>query len=481
MNYRMVLYILLYTVRIEGLFMFLPCLIGLAYGEYSQTLVYLICACVCCLLGYLGTLKKPKDMRTYQKEGFAAVALAWIVLSIFGAMPFVITKEIPSFVDALFEIVSGFTTTGSSILPNVEVLSHTNLFWRSFSHWLGGMGVLVFALMLMPVKDGSHMNLMKAESPGPDVSKFVPKVKNTAMILYKIYIVMTLIEIGVLLLSGMHWFDTLCISMGAAGTGGFSILASGCATYTPLQQWLITIFMILFGVNFSFYYLLLCKKAGMALRMEEVRGYVLIILGSIAVITINIASMYESIGESLRHAAFQVGSIITTTGYATTDFNLWPSLSKTVLVLLMFCGACAGSTGGGLKVSRLIIMTRNVRREIYRTIHPRRVKTIRMDGKTISDSQRHSVTVYLAAFFLIFAVSLLIVSIDGFSFETNFTAIATTLNNIGPGMDMVGPYGSFAEFSNLSKLVMTFDMLAGRLEILPMLILITPAAWRRNS
>ncbi len=481
MNYRMVGYILLWVIKLEGLFLLLPVFIGLIYREYEQAVIFLICAAIYCVLGFIGTFFKPKNTRIFQKEGFVAVALCWIVISVFGALPFVFTGEIPNFVDALFEIVSGFTTTGSSILTDVETISHVCLFWRSFSHWLGGMGVLVFALMLLPAKDGSHMYLMKAESPGPDVSKFVPRVRDTAIILYKIYIFLTIIEIAILLFSGMHWFDTLCISFGTAGTGGFSILASGCATYTALQQWVITIFMILFGVNFSFYYFILCKKAGLALKMEEVRTYIIIILAAIAVISVNILSIYENIGEAVRHAAFQVGSIITTTGYATTDFNLWPALSKTILVVLMFVGACAGSTGGGLKVSRIVIMMRTVKREVYRTINPRRVKTVQMDGKAVSDAQRHSVSVYISAYFLVFFISFIIVSIDGFSMESNFTAVASAINNIGPGLDMVGPMGSFASYGIISKLVLTFDMLAGRLEILPMFILMSPSLWKRRS
>ena len=481
MNYRMVSFILFWIIKLEGLFFLLPCLIGLIYREYSEMFVYLISAGVCCLIGFLGTAKRPKNDSIYQKEGFAAVALCWIVISCFGAVPFVITREIPSFVDALFEIVSGFTTTGASIIPNVELLSHASLFWRSFSHWLGGMGVLVFALMLIPSRDGSHMNLMRAESPGPDVSKFVPRVRGTAIILYKIYIVITLVQIGLLLATGMHWFDSICISMGTAGTGGFSVLASGCASYTAVQQWIITVFMILFGINFSFYYLILCKKLGMALRMEEVRGYILIILAAVAVITWDISSMYDGIGEALRNSAFQVSSIITTTGFATVDFNLWPVLSRTILVTLMFCGACAGSTGGGLKVSRVIILAKSVKREIYMTIHPHRLRTVQMDGKTLSPVQRHSVTVYIAAFLLVYVISLLIISFDGFSFETNFTAVAATINNVGPGMDMVGPASNFAAYSAVSKIVLTFDMLAGRLEVLPMLLLISPSVWRKRS
>ncbi len=477
----MVSYILFWTVRVEGFFMLLPALIGLVHGEIHQMVVYLIAAGVCCGIGFLGTAFKPKSQLIYQKEGFAAVALCWIIISCFGAIPFVVLGEIPSYVDALFEIVSGFTTTGASIIPNVELLSHASLFWRSFSHWIGGMGVLVFALMLIPSREGSFMNLMKAESPGPDVSKFVPRVRNTAIILYKIYIGLTAAQIVILLISGMPWFDTVCISMGTAGTGGFAILASGCAAYTAVQQWIITVFMILFGVNFSFYYLILCKRVGIALRMEEVRRYILIILGAVLAITINIASYYQNIGDALRDAAFQVGSIITTTGYSTVDFNLWPALSKTILVVLMFCGACAGSTGGGLKVSRVILLARAVRRELYMTIHPRRIRTVQMDGKTVSSKQMHSVAVYISAFLLVFVASFIVVSLDGFSLETNFTAVAATINNIGPGLDMVGPASNFAAYGVLSKIVLIFDMLAGRLEILPMLLLVSPAVWRKRS
>lgn len=481
MNHRMITYVVLWIIKIEGLFMLLPAAVGLIYGEYSEALVYFIMAAACFCLGHLGSLKRPKNTNIFQKEGFSAVALCWVVLSLFGAIPFVLTGEIPSYVDALFEIVSGFTTTGSSILTDVEAMSHASLFWRSFSIWLGGMGVLVFALMIMPVKNGSQMNLMKAESPGPDVSKFVPKVRDTAVLLYKIYVALTLVQIVCLLIAGMEVFDTFCITFATAGTGGFSVLNAGCATYTAVQQWIITIFMILFGINFSFYFYILCKRIGAAFRMEEVRAYIIIIVASAAIITINISSMYDNIADAIRDAAFQVGTIITTTGFATTDFNMWPALSKAILILLMFCGACAGSTGGGLKVSRVLMLAKSVRREVNSTLQPRRVENITIDGKVVGEKQRHSVNVYLAAFLLIFVISLLIVSIDGFSFETNFTAVATTINNVGPGMDMVGPTGNFSEFSILSKLVLIFDMLAGRLEILPMLTLLTPALWSKRS
>ena len=480
MNYAMIRYVLAWVLKVEGVLLAFPALVALIYRE-QEGLCYLGWMAVCLVLGLAGSFRKPANTEIYQKDGFVAVALAWLVMSAFGAVPFMLTGEIPSFVDALFEIVSGFTTTGSSILSDVEALSHASLFWRSFSHWIGGMGVLVFILMLIPVKNGTQMNLMRAESPGPSVSKFVPRVRNTAILLYKIYIVMTIIEIVLLLLSGMRCFDSLCISFGSAGTGGFSVLNSGCASYTPLQQWIITVFVILFGVNFTFYYLILCKKAGAAFGMQEVRAYILIVLASIGIITWNISSMYSSFSESLRQASFQVGSIITTTGYATTDFNLWPELSKYVLVLLMFVGACAGSTGGGIKVSRILILLKTIRKELQSIVHPRSVKKIKMDGHPVEHEVLRSINVFVITYIVIFVVSVLIISFDEFSFETNFTAVAATLNNIGPGMGDVGPMGNFGNYSMISKMVMTFDMLAGRLELFPVLLLFCPSTWKRRG
>ncbi len=477
MNYSMIRYILAWVLKVEGALMGLPCIIALIYGE-REGYAYLFCMAVCLAIGFLGSFKKPENTEIYQKDGFAAVALAWIVLSLFGAIPFMLTGEVKSYVDALFEIVSGFTTTGASILKDVEAVSHATLLWRSFSHWVGGMGVLVFILMLIPVKNGSQMNLMRAESPGPSVSKFVPRVRNTAIILYKIYVVMTILQILLLLISKMNWFDALCMSFGSAGTGGFSILNTGCASYTPVQQWIITVFMILFGVNFSFYYLILCKKAGAALKMEEVRAYFIIIGVAILLITWNISSRYASMGHALRDAAFQVGSIITTTGYSTTDFNLWPELSKYILILLMFIGACAGSTGGGIKVSRIVILCKSIGKEMQVIAHPRGIQKVKMDGKTVEHEIQRSINVFFIAYMVIFAASVLVISFDEFSFETNFTAVAATLNNIGPGMDMVGPAGNFAAYSPISKIMLTLDMLAGRLELFPFLILFCPSTWK---
>ena len=478
MNYAMIRYILAWVLKVEGAILSLPCIIALMYQE-KEGISYLIWMVVCLAIGFLGSVKKPKNTEIYQKDGFAAVAMSWGVMSLFGAIPFVMTKEIPSLIDALFEIVSGFTTTGASILTDVEALSHTSLFWRSFSHWIGGMGVLVFILMLIPVKNGSQMNLMRAESPGPSVSKFVPRVRNTAILLYKIYIVMTIVQIVLLLLTGMQWFDAMCISFGSAGTGGFGVLNASCAAYTPVQQWIITVFMILFGVNFTFYYLILCKKAGAAFGMEEVRAYFVVIAVAIGIITWNIGSMYSSFSEAFRNASFQVGSIITTTGFSTTDFNLWPELSKYVLVRLMFIGACAGSTGGGIKVSRIVILFKSIQKELDVIAHPHNVKKLKMDGRMIEHSVLRSVNVFVVSYVMFFAVSVLLISIDNFDFTTNFTAVAATMNNIGPGLAMVGPTQNFGMFSDFSKVVLIIDMLAGRLELFPLLILFARDTWTK--
>ena len=480
MNYAMIRYILAWVLKVEGALLSLPCIIALIYQE-KQGLIYIFCMAVCLAIGFLGTVKKPKNTEIYQKDGFASVAMAWVVMSLFGAVPFVLTREIPSFIDALFEIVSGFTTTGASILTDVEALSHTSLFWRSFSHWIGGMGVLVFILMLIPVKNGSQMNLMRAESPGPSVSKFVPRVRNTAILLYKIYISLTIVQIVILLITGLPWFDAMCISFGTAGTGGFGVLNASCGAYTSVQQWVIMIFMVLFGVNFTFYYLFLCKKAGAAIRMEEVKTYLLVILVAIGIITWNISSMYSSLSEALRHASFQVGSIITTTGFSTADFNLWPELSKYILILLMFIGACAGSTGGGIKVSRVLILLKTIRKELQGITHPRSVKKIKIDGHPVEHETMRSINVFFITYMVIFAISLLLISFNEFALETNFTAVAATLNNIGPGMDLVGPASNYAAFGGFSKAVLIFDMLAGRLELFPVLLLFCPSTWKKRG
>ena len=479
MNGSMIIYILGYVLRIEGLLMLPSFLMGLIYGE-SQGWTYLAMASACMVIGWLMSRKTPKDTHFYLKDGCVATALCWILMSIFGALPFVFTGEIPRFVDAMFETVSGFTTTGSSILTDVEAMSHPSLFWRSFTHWIGGMGVLVFVLAVVPLSGGSNFQLMRAESPGPSVGKLVPKVGATARLLYVIYLVMTVITIAALLLSGMDWFHALCISFGSAGTGGFGIVADSCASYTPLQQWIITVAMILFGVNFNFYYYFLFRKFRKALEMEEVRWYFIIIFAAIAVIFFQELDRYATAFEALTHAAFQVGTIITTTGYVTTDFNLWSTASKTVLVLLMFSGACAGSTGGGFKVSRIVILAKAMFREINSYIHPKSIRQVKYDNGPLDNETVRSISVYLATYVLIFIASVFVVSFDGFDPVSTFTAVAATFNNIGPGLEVVGPTGSFFDFSDLSKWVMIFDMLAGRLELFPILILFHPGLWKEQ-
>lgn len=480
MNYPVIGRVLSWILCTEGALLLLPSLISLIYRE-DQGMIYFALALLALAIGYVTSRRKIRNKAIYQREGFVSVGLSWVLLSLYGAIPFVLTGEIPSYVDAVFEIVSGFTTTGSSILSDVEALSHTSLFWRSFSHWIGGMGVLVFILMLMPTnRGGTQMNLMKAESPGPDVSKFVPRVRNTAIVLYKIYLGMTLLMIALLALTGMNWFHNLCITFGTAGTGGFGILNDSCASYTPIQQWIITLFMIAFGVNFGFYYLSLIFRFREALAMEEVRAYVGIILASGLAITWQIQDRFDTLEQALRAAFFQVGSIMTTTGFSTVDFDLWPSFSKTILVLLMVVGACAGSTGGGVKVSRVVLTCKSIFLELGQILHPHGVQRMRMDGKSVDSKMLNSIYIFLITYFLIFFLSILAVSLDGFNFETNFTAVAATLNNIGPGLAGVGPTRNFGDYSLPSKLVLIFDMLAGRLELLPMLILFYPRTWMKH-
>lgn len=480
MNYPVIGQVISWILFTEGCLLLLPCVISLIYKE-DQGMVYFALALLAIAVGFLLSRRKVKNKAIYQREGFVAAGLSWVVLSFYGAIPFVLTGEIPHYIDALFEIVSGFTTTGSSILPVVEKLSHTSLFWRSFSHWIGGMGVLVFILMLIPSgRGGTQMNLMKAESPGPEVSKFVPRVRDSAIVLYKIYLGMTLVMIALLALTGMNWFHNLCITFGTAGTGGFGIVGDSCGSYTPIQQWIITIFMIAFGVNFSFYYLILIHKAKDAFSLEEVRAYLGIILVTGGLIAVQIRGRFDTLEETLRAAFFQVGSIITTTGYSSVDFDLWPSFSKCLLVLLMLVGACAGSTGGGTKVSRVVLVYRSIHTELEQLLHPHAVQRVRMDGNVVDQKILNSVYVYYVTYFLIFFLSVAFISLDNFNFETNFTAVAATLNNIGPGLAGVGPTQNFGAYSAFSKAVMIFDMLAGRLELLPMLILFYPKTWCRN-
>ena len=477
MNTSIIRYVLGQVLRLEGLFMFLPCVVALIYGELSG-LAFLGTALLSIMLGTLMTYQKPTSHTFYLKEGCITTALSWILLSVFGALPFCISGEIPFFTDALFETVSGFTTTGASILSDVEALSHCSLFWRSFTHWIGGMGVLVFLLAIVPLSGGSNINLMRAESPGPSVGKLVPKMKLTARILYAIYFVMTLTMVLLLLTGGMPLFEALCTAFGTAGTGGFGVLNSSIASYSPYIQWVVTIFMILFGVNFNAYYFILFRQFSKAFAMEEVRYYFLIILSAIAIIFIDIFDMFSGAFEALTHAAFQVGSIITTTGFSTLDFNLWPQTSKTILILLMFIGACAGSTGGGIKVSRFVVLLKTVGKELHSYMHPRSIKKIQLDGKPVEHDVVRSINVYCITFVIVFCASVLLISFEGKDFVTNFTAVAATINNIGPGLELVGPTANFGFFSNFSKYVLIFDMLEGRLEIFPLLLLFHPTIWR---
>ena len=413
------------------------------------------------------------------REGLVCVGISWIVLSAVGCLPFWISGEIPGFVDAFFEMVSGFTTTGASILYDVEALSKGILYWRSFSHWVGGMGVLVFLLAFTGGKgQGFTMHLLRAESPGPSVGKLVPKMRTTAAILYIIYVVMTIVNILFLLAGGMPLFDSVCHAFGTAGTGGFGIKADSLAGYSPYLQNVTTVFMILFGINFSCYYLLLLKQFGAVFRDEELRLYLGIIFGSILLIVLDIRDYYATLGETIRHAAFQVGSIITTTGYATTDFDLWPSFSKTILLCLMVTGACAGSTGGGLKMARVLILFKSLRRNIHQTLNPRKVQVVRNNDSVVDEKIVENTNAYLAAYVVILFVVFVVISLDGFSIGTNFSAVLCTFNNIGPGLEAVGPTCNFSAYSNLSKLVLSWAMLAGRLEIFPMLILFSRRTWR---
>ncbi len=459
--------------------MLLPMAAAVVYQE-SSGFAFLICAALCLVIGTLLSLKKPKKTTYYAKEGYISVALGWIVMSIMGCLPFVFCGEIPSFVDALFEIISGFTTTGASILPDVEAMSRCMLLWRSFSHWVGGMGVLVFILAILPLAGGEHnLQLMKAESPGPSVSKLVPKLRATAIMLYKIYLGMTVAMLILLVIGGMPVFEALCISFGTAGTGGFGVLNSSMGSYSPFLQAVTTVFMMLFGVNFSFYFLILYRKAKDAFSMEEVRWYFGIYFGAVFLITANLCVRGGGILHNFHHAAFQAASVMTTTGFSTTDFNLWPSFSKAILLVLMFIGACAGSTGGGMKVSRVIIYLKSVKKEMAALIHPRSVKVTKLEGKVVDDVMMRSVFAFLSAYLVIFVVSLLVISLDGFDLETNFSAVAATFNNIGPGLGAVGPVSNFSAYSMLSKIVLSLDMLIGRLEIFPILLLFAPSTWKK--
>ncbi len=477
MNISIVRYLLGQILKIEALLLLIPCIVALIYRE-EQGLCFVATAAISALLGFLFSAKKPKNTIFYLKEGCVTTASSWIILSLIGCLPFYISREIPSFTNALFETVSGFTTTGASILSDIESLSHCMLFWRSFTHWIGGMGVLVFLLAIAPMTGGSHMNLMKAESTGPSVGKLVPKVRTTARILYLLYFVLTLLQLVLLIIGKVPVFDSICIALGTAGTGGYSIKNDGFVSYSPYCIWITAIFMIIFGVNFNFYYLLFFRKFKKAFQMEEVRTYLIIVSTAVIIICLFILGNYNTFGESLTHAFFQVASIITTTGFASTDYDQWVQVPKIILLFLMFIGGCAGSTAGGIKVSRIIIMFKTVLKELTSFIHPKSIKKIQLDHKPIEHEVIRATNVYLIIFIFIFAISLFFISFENKDFSTNFSAIAATLNNIGPGFSMVGPMCNFDHFSDFSKYIMIFDMLAGRLELFPLLLLFHPVLWK---
>lgn len=479
MNYGVVVYILGWILKAEAGFLTVPFAVGMIYGE-KESWWYLLTAGICLTVGVLMSLKKPDKGGLYLKEGFFVVALGWILMSVFAAIPFTLTGDIPHYMDALFESVSGLSTTGASILDSVEALSRASVFWRSFLHLLGGMGVFVFLSALLPMLGGNSVNLMKAESTGPSVDKLVPKIKDTAKILYAIYLGMGAVECIILLICGLDWFSSLTLTFGTIGTGGFGIVNDSIVSYSPAVQWVIAVFMMLSGINYSMYFLILRRKFKAAFGLEEVRLYFATIVISVALIVLNLGKFYSTFSETLRHSFFQVSTLITSTGYATADFDKWPEFSKCVLILIMFMGSCAGSTGGGIKMSRIVILFKGCRKQIQMLIHPRAVKKIKVDGNTVDHETVRATNSYITMFFMVFAISVLLIAIEGYDFTTNFTAVLATFNNMGPGFNLVGPTCNFGFFSDFSKLVLIFDMLAGRLELFPILLILTPRSWRRN-
>ena len=484
MNYKMVGKFLAQTLFVETLFMLPALLISIFCGDTAAVRGFLLTLGILLIVQlFLYLLCKSAPAAFGARDGLVCVGLSWVVLSLLGCLPFCLSGEIPHYVDALFEMVSGFTTTGASVVSNVEGLSKGILYWRSFSHWLGGMGVLVFLLAIAPGDGqgkGFTMHLLRAESPGPNVGKLVPKMRKTAAILYMLYIGLTVVNIIFLLAGGMPLFDSLCTAFGTAGTGGFGIKNDSMAGYSPYLQNVTTVFMLLFGINFSCYYLLLLRQFRSVWKDEELRLYLGIVAASILLIVLNVRGLYATLAETVRHAAFQVGSIITTTGFATTDFDLWPSFSKAILLGLMFIGACAGSTGGGMKVARVLLLLKSLRRNIGKVVHPRKVQVIRNSGAVVDEEVLDNTNAYLAAYAVILVLSIILISLDNFSMTTNISAVIACFNNIGPGLDAVGPTCNFSGFGVFSKLVLIVDMLAGRLEIFPILVLLSKNTWKNR-
>ncbi len=481
MNRRMILYVTCIIMRIEALLMVPPIIIALVQNEYNAVYGFLVSIALLLGISLLSVIKRPTKRTFYAREGFIIVGMTWIIVSLFGALPFFFSGAIPSFVDSFFETVSGFTTTGASILTDIEVLPMSILYWRSFTHWLGGMGVLVFVLAIVPLsKNAGHsMHILRAESPGPQVDKLVSRMHNTAKILYGIYIGLTGLQFILLLAGGMSAFESITTAFGTAGTGGFAVLNDSLASYSPYLQSVVTVFMILFGINFNIFFLIMMRKFTKVLRNQELWLYLGLMFTSILIITFNVVPMFSSLAESFHHSAFQVASIMTTTGFATVDFNLWPQISRTLLVVLMALGACAGSTGGGFKTARVLILAKSFARDIKRLLRPRSVALVKIDNQTIEEETINSTKSYLVAYMFIAIISVILISIDNFSFETNVTAVIATMNNIGPGLDLVGPTGNYAAFSDFSKLVLSANMLIGRLELFPMLMLFAPATWKK--
>ncbi|MCF2663932.1 TrkH family potassium uptake protein [Oscillibacter valericigenes] len=479
MNYQMIGYVIGRILLTEAALLVLPAVTALAYGESLRP--FLLTALLLVAVGLIMGRKKPIRTALYARDGFAVVALAWLLMSAFGALPFVISGDIPFYVDAFFETVSGFTTTGASILTEIEPLHRGILFWRSFTHWVGGMGVLVFVMAILPMTDGHGMHLMRAEVPGPSVGKLVSRMSDTAKILYGIYLVLTVIEIVLLMAGGMPLFDSCIHAFGSAGTGGFSNRNLSVGAYDNAYfDVVIGVFMLLFGVNFNLYYFLLIKRFKDVFHSEELRAYLGIVAAAVIAIAVDILHIYGSVGKSLRYAFFQVSSIITTTGFATADFNSWPTFSKGILVVLMFVGACAGSTGGGVKVARVVILVKSSLADMRKMLHPNAIATVRFEGKPLTERSVRGVHVFISVYVLVFAVSFLLLTLEGFDLITTFTALAACINNIGPGLEVVGPMGNYAQFSPWAKLLLSFNMLVGRLEIFPMLLLCAPSIWKRR-
>ncbi len=482
MNRRIILLRIGQMLILESILMVFPLIVSLIYGEWKSLIAFAETIGITAVLGLLTMiLIKPYNNTIFAREGFAIVAAAWVFLSLFGALPFTLSGEIPKYVDAVFETVSGFTTTGATILTDVEKMSRGMLFWRSFTHWIGGMGVLTLIMAIVPTDSGRSMHIMRAEMAGPVIGKLVPKLKDTAKILYIIYLVLTVIEFIFLILGGMPVYDSLIHSLGTAGTGGFGIKADSLGSYSPYIQWVVAVFMYLFSLNFSLYYLLIMKKFGLVFKNNELLVYNIIVLVSTGLITYNIFPIYKNFGDSVRHSFFQVLTISSTSGFATADFNTWPALSKAILFILMFMGGCAGSTAGGLKLSRVIILVKTIKKDIGHLLHPRSVSAVKFEGKTLDNNTIQSVSAYFALYVLLIISTFFLISFEPFDLETNITAAVSCVNNVGPGLSKVGPMGGYADYSDFSTIVLTFAMLFGRLEIYPLLLALSPRSWFTSS